>query len=76
MSLYDVANWFFFLFFICQYVLTCFLLLDEELCWQNVTGLLSIHSGNKQWQTMHSDLASLAKIEVLLLTSSRFIVQG
>jgi len=30
-------------------------------CWQHLTGFLSIHSGDKQWNAIHRDVASISR---------------
>jgi hypothetical protein len=35
-------------------------------CWRNLTGFLSIHSGDKQWKAIHRDVASMSKTCALL----------
>lgn len=40
--------------------------LKRRVPWQNLTAFLSIRSGNKQWNAIHRDVASISKMRVLL----------
>ena len=45
------------------FLLVFYCLLQCWVCWQNLTGLLSIHSSNKQWKVIQCDVASFSRIK-------------
>jgi len=59
-SLDDVANCVLHLLSASMFWLVFYCQLQCWVCWQNLTGFLSIHSGEKQWNAIHRNFISIS----------------